>query len=105
MKDPVLEQTIMELSKFSFEQGKMSVSDYRKILEHCGCKDHLTPMSGEQFRWIRTKLRLSQAALASLFGISLASVVKYEAGRRISNPVAILMRTMSTHGIKGLRCT
>ena len=102
MRDPTLDQTIMELSKFSVEQGKMSVSDYEKILEHCGCKEHLAPMSGEQFRSIREKLRLSQAALASLIGISLASVVKYEAGQKISNSVAILMRTMNTHGINGL---
>ncbi len=40
MRDPTLDQTIMELSKFSVEQGKMSVSDYEKILEHCGCKEH-----------------------------------------------------------------
>lgn len=27
---------------------------------------------------------------------------RYEAGQKISNPVAILMRTMNTHGINGL---
>ena len=102
MRDPVLDQTILELSKFSVEQGKMTVSDYDKILAHCGCKEHLVPMSGDQFRSIREKLRLSQAALASLIGISLASVVKYEAWKKISNPVAILMRTMSHRGIDGL---
>lgn len=102
-RDPVLDKTILELSKFCHEQGTMSVRDYEKILEHCGKKEKLvSPMTSSQFREIRQKLSLSQASLASLIGVSLASVAKYEAGQKISNPIAILMRTMNVHGIQGL---
>ena len=102
MRDPDLLETIAEIADFSMEKGKISVSDYEKILKICGKTTLVAPMTSTQFRSIREKLCLSQAALASLIGISLASVVKYEAGQKISNPVAILMRTMGDRGIQGL---
>lgn len=102
MKDDDLTETLRELAEFGMSRGKMTVADYEDVLAVCGKKSLLTPMTGDQFRAIREKLRLSQAALASLIGISLTSVVKYEAGHKISNPIAILMRTMGDHGIQGL---
>lgn len=102
MRDPDLVDTVCELAEFSVSRGKMSVADYEHILKVCGKKTLVTPMDSSQFRSIREKLQLSQAALASLIGVSLTSVVKYEAGHRISNPIAILMRTMGDKGIQSL---
>ena len=60
-------------------------------------------MTGEELRQIRTAMGLSQAALAERLGVRQNSLARWESGqkwrggRRISEPIARLIRQIKLH--------
>jgi DNA-binding transcriptional regulator YiaG len=61
-------------------------------------------LSGREFRFLRHELDLSQARLASLFGVDAQSVARWEKGRtRIPGAVERMMRAVYEEHIGGHR--
>ena len=100
MKSSNIKDVIVEMAENAYSHGKISQSEYKKILEGCGrsLKPEITP---EQFVAIRKKNHLSQAALGAKIGASVAAITKWETGKqKINGPVAVLMKVIDRHGLE-----
>ena len=100
MKSSNIKDVIVEMAENAYSLGKISQSEYKKILEGCGrsLKSEITP---EQFVAIRKKNHLSQAALGAKIGASVAAITKWETGKqKINGPVAVLMKVIDRHGLE-----
>jgi len=95
-----INESILEMNEAFLKLGKIDAKTYATIKERFPLSAQSKPMTKGEFARIRTELKLSQSALSSLCGVSISSVSKWERGESsISEPVAILMRVFSKHGI------
>ena len=100
MNNNDVKDVIVEMAENAYLLNKISITEYKKILEGCGrtLKPEITP---EQFVAIRKKVNLSQAALGVKIGASVAAITKWETGKqKVQGPVAVLMKVIDQHGLE-----
>jgi len=100
-----LDDTIAEMANLCRDYDLIDAPTYRKICEGAGKKERVTQLTPKQFVAIRTRLKLSQAALAAAIGTSTSTIAKWEQGsNNISPMTSVLMRAADKYGIGILAC-
>lgn len=100
MNNNDVKDVIVEMAENAYMLKKISLMEYKKILDGCG-RTLKPEITSEQFVAIRKKNHLSQAALGAKIGASVAAITKWETGKqKINGPVAVLMKVIDRHGLE-----